>query len=202
MLRSLVGSEMCIRDRQVSHLRPGCTLEVGGTTIHSPVIAPTEVMSIERTMPSIDLTPRRRPHRLQEPVVVDRQHLDINKTVVGQEPVMDAIDDIQEWVNSMWRGFLGYGAAICSLVMLIFCMAWCFRRSARTPAPAPTDRIQVTFHKDQEVVETQVEPRPAAGPATPPPCEAPPTATRTTPKARAAPMEQDTIAQLLAKNAI
>ena len=40
---------------QVSHLRSGCTLEVAGTTIHSPVIAPTEVMSIERTMPSIDL---------------------------------------------------------------------------------------------------------------------------------------------------
>ena len=126
---------------QVSHLRSGCTLEVAGTRIHSPVIAPTEVMSIERTMPSIDLTPRRRPHRLMEPAVVNKHHLDINRTVVGQEPVMDAIDDIQEWVNSMWRGFLGYGAAICSLVMLIFCMAWCFRRSARTPAPAPTDRI-------------------------------------------------------------
>ena len=133
---------------QVSHLRSGCTLEVAGTTIHSPVIAPTEVMSIERSMPSIDLRPRRQPHKLMEPAVVNKHHLDINRTVVGQEPVMDAIDDVQEWINSMWRGFLGYGAAICSLVMLIFCMAWCFRRSARTPAPGPADRIQVTFHKD------------------------------------------------------
>ena len=81
-------------------------------------------------------------------------------------------------------------------------MAWCFRRSARNPAPAPTDRIQVTFHKDQEVVDTRVEPQQAAGPATPQPCKAPPPATRTTTKAKAAPMEPDTIAQLLAKNAI
>ena len=187
---------------EVSHLQPGCTLEVAGTTIHAPVIAPTEVLAIERTMPNIDLTPGRRPHKLEEPVKVHPQHLDINRTVVGQEPVMDAIEDVQEWINSVWRGFLGYGAAICSLVMLIFCMAWCFRRTARNQAPPPAERVQVIFHDQQEDRDPQVELPRAVATATPPPCVTAPPAKGLQPKANATPMEADTIAQILAKNAI
>ena len=188
---------------QVSHLKPGCTLEVAGTTIHSPVTAPTEVMAIERTMPKIDLIPRRRPHRLQEPVKVSKEHMDINSTTVGKEPVLDALDDVQEWINSVWRGFLGYGAAICSLVMLIFCMAWGFRRSARTPPTAPKDQIQITFNREQEEVTAQTEPQQTPAQVTPPPCRYPTvvaTQIKTVPKTKT--MEQDTIGQLLAKNAI
>ena len=115
---------------------------------------------------------------------------------------MDAIEDVQEWINSVWRGFLGYGAAICSLVMLIFCMAWCFRRTARNQAPPPAERVQVIFHDQQEDRDPQVELPRAVATATPPPCVTAPPAKGLQPKANATPMEADTIAQILAKNAI
>ena len=65
-------------------------------------------------------------------ITIHEQHINITKAVVGKEPIMEAMGDVTEWVNSVWKQFLGYGTAICTLVMLIFCMAWCFRRSQGT----------------------------------------------------------------------
>ena len=45
--------------------------------------------------------------------------MNITKAIVGKEPIMEAVDDVTEWVNSVWKKFLGYGTAICSLVMLL-----------------------------------------------------------------------------------
>ena len=89
------------------------------------------------------------------PVNIHEQHINITKAIVGKEPIMEAMDDVTEWVNSVWRQFLGYGTAICALVMLMFCMTWCFRRSLGKQGQGPRPNTPVvTYHSTSAPQET------------------------------------------------
>ena len=114
------------------------------------------------------------------------------------------MDDVMEWINSVWKQFLGYGAAVCTLVMLIFCMAWCFRRSAGTTGQGPRkEPPTVIYHSasrgqettaaatSQDTCSTAVGEISKVDVATPPPCHKP-TSARST-------VDEDTIGNLLAK---
>ena len=206
------SSNTVLYDLQVSHIRPGCTVNVHGTTIHSPVHSAWTVIRTERRMPQVAIPSRR--DRLDMPTAVNiqEQHINITKAIVGKEPIMEAVDDVTEWVNSVWKKFLGYGTAICALVMLIFCMAWCFRRSVSTQGQGPrTEQPVVSYHSsptdqettvatihqnvDQDIDNTAVGDTKQRQQATPPPCHRPPAS----PANKGTPLDEDTIGKLLAK---
>ena len=200
------SSNTVLYDLQVSHIRPGCTVNVHGTTIHSPVHSAWTVIRTERRMPQVAIPSRR--DRLDMPTAVNiqEQHINITKAIVGKEPIMEAVDDVTEWINSVWKKFLGYGTAICTLVMLIFCMAWCFRRSVSTQGQGPrTEQPVVSYHSsptDQETTVATIHQNvdrdidnTAAGDtkqrqqATPPPCHRPPAS----PANKGTPTDEDTV---------
>ena len=138
-------------------------------------------------MPQVAIPSRRNPLEMPPAVHIQEQHINITKAIVGKEPIMEAVDDVTEWINSVWKQFLGYGTVICTLVMLIFCMAWCFRRSAGTQGQGPRTEPPVVFYHsastgqettvaatNQENDGTAVVDIKQVDGATPPPCHQPP----------------------------
>ena len=157
-------------------------------------------------MPQVVITTRRQPHQMPDQVTVNQQHLNINVTIVGKEPVVEGMDSVKEWVNSVWREFLGYGAAVSALIMLIFGMAWCFRRTAQTNEHTTgQEQIRVIYHQrspgseptQTSTAQSKSDTQPAV-PITPPACPTP-MGQQSGHMDDKPPMDKDTIAHLLAK---
>ena len=142
----MLEQEQRRRRRRSSITLSRLLLNIQGTAIHVTQFPSGMEKRTERMMPALNIPTTKTPKKLPPNPTVHSGKLNMTDMSVGNEPIIDAGDSIRVWMNGVWVKFLGYGTALCILIMLLFCMVGNLRRTIRTSPPRPSVIKDIEVH--------------------------------------------------------